>query len=55
MTYKRYMVFCSEEYDNPDPFDCLELHTDDKEEALQFDDDSHLIVVFDRIKGVKIK
>ena len=53
--YKRYMVFASDEYDNPDPFDCLALHTDNKSEALEFNDDSYLIVVFDRVKGVKIK
>jgi len=49
------MVFCSDEYDNPDPFDCMELSTDDKSKALAYDGDCHLTIVFDRVEGYIIR
>lgn len=56
MTYKRYMIFCSDEYDNPSPFDCVDFHTDDKSKAISYaqSDDSYEVRIFDRVKGVKV-
>ena len=53
--YKRYMVLCSDEYDNPDPCDCMELSTDDKSKALAYDGDGHRTSVCDRVEGYIIR
>ena len=53
MKYKRYMVFVSDEYDNPSPFNCLGFDTDDKQDAIDYAErnNSYERVVFDRING----
>ena len=53
--YKRYMVFCSSEFDNVEPFDCIPLSTDSKSEALEYSEGDYLTVVFDRIEGQIIR
>lgn len=55
MKYKRYMVFTSDEFDNAAPFSCVTLDTDSIEQALSFNDGSHLTCVFDRVDGEVIK
>jgi len=55
MNYKRYMVFTSDEYDNPGPFECLSFNTDNKRNALTFNDGSYSTIVFDRVDGCMIK
>ena len=54
--YKRYMVFLWDEYDNPDPFDCVSLTTDDIEKAKAEvnDSDSYGKAIFDRVIGKRV-
>jgi hypothetical protein len=54
-TYKRYMIFGWDEYDNVAPFDCIIGTTDDIEEAkfiLNNDEFYQYGCIFDRLEGV---
>ena len=60
--YKRYMVFSWITYDNAEPFECIDGHTDDLKEARKIrdsalndvDEDGPFACIFDRVEGKRI-
>jgi hypothetical protein len=57
--YKQYMVFSWIAYDNVEPFQCIDGHTDDLKEAEKLlayaledsDENGPFACIFDRIEG----